>query len=34
MVTEDMLPELGHAFEEVFGGGEGGAGAHVRNLKL
>ncbi|TBU44063.1 hypothetical protein BD309DRAFT_1000726 [Dichomitus squalens] len=27
LVTQDLFPELGHAFEEVFGSGEGGAGA-------
>ncbi|KAI1783536.1 Ribokinase-like protein [Ganoderma leucocontextum] len=34
MVTEDMLLELGHAFEQVFGGGEGGGGAPVMDVKL
>ena len=34
LVTQDLLPELGHAFEEVFGSGEGGAGASVSEGKL
>ena len=34
VVTQDMLPELGNAFVDVFGEGEKGWGASAREGKL
>ena len=34
VVTQDMLPEIGGAFAEIFGEGEKGWGVPVRDQKL